>query len=354
MTIFRLFTVLPEFDPSSDNPLANRSRCDSLEAAKLLIARCSKQGEGPYFHYPDSFRLVLKELTGMELDADAHCAVAQDSTRQRLLDLPDDVCAALGVVVCAANCERGKIFRFFKELQSLRVLCALDDVKEEIVLAATCEEYNRFRKSADEMILAQVEAAPKGRQYFVWFDETSKYDFPVDSSDDGPYTRPSGLDIRDLDGPWFWDAASLHKLLLERRNTLAPPLYPVPETALGTVDGVPVTGHLLFDPDALLPIRPIPHRRTHYGMFTILRFGGKTIPTSSCQETRDGLMGVCRFVHFLAKEKEGGRAVCLITGGHSSLNSVIFCVTATADHIQVSDYRAAWEDFAAAVEQYLM
>ena len=354
MTIFRLFTVLPEFDPCSDNPLANRSRCDSLEAAKLLIARCGKQGEGLYFHYPDTFRTVLKELTGMELDADTHCAVVKDGTRQRLLDLPDDVCAALGVVVCAANCERGKIFRFFKELQSLRVLCALDDVKEEIVLAATCEEYNRFRKSADEMILAQVEVAPKGKQLDAWTHEMSKYDFPADSSDDASFTRPSKLDVTELNEPWFWDTASLHKLLLERRNTLAPPLYPVPETALGTMDGVPVTGHLLFDPDALLPIRPVPHRRTRYGVFAIQSSGGETTTTDSCQESRDGLMGVCRYVHSLVKEKEGSTAVALITDGRHSLSGVIFCVTATADCIQVSDYRAAWEDFAAAVEQYLM
>lgn len=353
MVIFRLFTVLPAFDPCSDSPLANRSRCDSLETAKLFMMECSSQ-EGMCFHYPDSFRSVLKELTGMDLDADTHCAVAKDGTRQRLDDLPDDVCAALGVVVCAAVRERGKIFRLFKELKSLRVLCALDNIKEEIVLAATCEEYDRFRKLADETILAQVEAAPKSRQVLVWTSETSKYDFPVDSSDDGPYTRPSKRDITDLDKPWFWDAASLHKLLLERRNTLAPPLYPVPETNLGTVDGVPVTGRLLFDPDALLPIRPVPHRRTRYGVFAIQSCGGETIPTSSCLENRDGLMGVCRFIHSLVKEKEGSTTVSLITDGHYSLNGVIFCVTATADSIQVSDHRAAWEDFAAAVEQYLM
>lgn len=354
MVTLHLCTILPALDPVSDVPFANRSSCDSPEAARSIIARCGPRGEGPHINFPESFRRVLKELTGMDLDADGCCAVAKDGTRHRLTDLPDDVCAALGVIVSAAVYDHGKVFSLFKELESLRILRALHALPEKFTFAVTLEAYTRISKAVDEAVAARTEAAPKNTRSDAWADALGEYGFKIEGSDARFYPRPDAPDVLQMEEPWFYNPHLLRKALLERRNLLTPLLHPVQEIHLGTVDGVPVTGHLLFNPDELLPVHTSFRYRSRYGLFAIRNYGGKSIFTDSGETNRDGVLGACRVALSLAKEKEGGTAVCLVTDGRRSLDAVIFCITATSHSIRVSDYRAAWEDFIAAVEEYLI
>lgn len=260
----------------------------------------------------------------------------------------------LPVMNSDSDCDRRKVLHLSKEQESLCALRTLHALPEEFIFAVTPEQYARISKAVDEAVATQTEAAPKNARTDAWAKALAQYDFAVEGSDTQPGLRPAAANLTAPALRWDNDSALLHRMLLERRDALTPLLYPVPETALGTVNGVPVTGRLLFDPDALLPIRPVPYRPARYGLFTILACGGRAATTDCAQTARGGLLAVCRYALSLVKDTPDSVSVSLVTDGHYSLDSALFCITASADGIQVSDYRAALEDFATAVEKYLM
>lgn len=340
MVILRLFTVLPACDPKSDDMWVNRSTCDSLTLAKAAMMQ----------PWPEAACHVLNELTGMDFDADARCAVEKDDARHTLRSLPDDVCAVLGVLVLAETTDREKVFPMFKELESARALRVLHALPQTFRFAVTREAYDRIIRDVESAIHAQVKADKKKNRQSSWLFAVGQYDFAVESPDAPAVPCPAGQALQDIDPDWGKNPALLRRMLLARRDKLPALLHIVPETKLGTVDGVPVTGQLLFAPDALLPICVFPRRPARFGLYMITCRGGAATTVSLGDTTRGGLLAVCGYARLFAKPENGSVSVCLVADDRGSLDSARFCITITADAIRVTDYRAALEEFAEAAK----
>lgn len=341
MVILRVFTILPAWNPKSDDVWINRSTCDSLASAKESMMQS----------WPEAAGHVLKELTGMGFDADAFCAVAKDGTRHSLCSLPDDVCAALGVIVLSETRDKGKVFPMLRELESARTLRALHALPQTFRFALTRAAYDRIICAVEGAIRAQAKAAKKNAQEKSWLFMVEQYDFAVESPDVPMTSGQDAPELKDvLPAEWEREPALLRRALLARRNKLPALLYTIPETELGVVDGVPVTGRLLFAPDAQLPICVFPRRPARFGVHGILHCGGKITTTNQGDVTRGGLLAVCSYVRHLAKPEADGTAICLVTDGSAAPEHALFCITATPGGIHVSDYRAAYEEFAEAVK----
>ena len=346
MITLRLYTVLPEQDPRSGDLWANRVACSSLADAKRALAQCTELPE-------DAYR-ALKELADLDFDPADRCAMAKDGARYDLCSLPDDVCAALGIIVLAGQEAGERVFPMFPELESARVLRTLQALPQTFRFATTLDAYERITRGVEHAIRTQAKADKKKDPESSWLFAAGQYDFAVESP--GPAIADRNVPaLKDmLPAEWEHEPTLLYRALLAQRDKLPALLHAVPETDLGTVNGVPVTGQLSFAPDALLPICVFPHRAVRFGVHGILHCGGKTTTTNLGDTTRGGLLAVCGYVLHLAKTEEGGTAVCLVTDGSAAPDRALFCITATPDGIHVSDYRAAYEEFAQAVEAHLM
>lgn len=343
MVILRLFTVLPACDPKSDDIWVNRSHCDSLALAKAAMMQ----------PWTEDVRRALKELTAMDFDTVSHCAVTKDGARHALCSLPDDVCAALGILVLAETADREKVFPMFKELESARTLRVLQSLPQTFRFAVTREAYDRIIRDVESAIQAQAKADKKKNRQSSWFFAAKQYDFAVESPAPPAVLCPAEQTLQDIDEDWGRNPALLRRMLLAQRDKLPALLHTVPETKLGTVDGVPVTGQLIFTPDALLPICVFPRRPVRFGLYMITRRGGAATTVSLGDTTRGGLLAVCSYARLFAKPENGSVSVCLVTDDHGSLEGARFCITITADAIRVTDYRAALETFAEATKYLL-
>ena len=354
MVIFRVFTVLPDFDDTSDDVWRSRVPCDSLAVVKIALKMCV-DGERRVA-FPDDARRVLKELAGMDFDDDTRLAVAKDGVRCSLTDLPDDVCAALGVVVLAAiHFNDGQAFPLLRELESPRALCALHSLPRKFRFAVTSEAHDRITKAVDDAVAAQVKAAKKkADRESAFFRAMERYNFVTQFNGAAENPCPAAPVPLGFGPDPFAEPARMHRVLTECCGKLPALLHTVPEVTLSEEGGIPITGRLLFDPDTLLPPHAALHRAARFALFTITRRGGETATVSHADVTRGGLLAVCRYAHHLTDTQAGGISVSLVTDGRSCADSVLFCITVTPDGIHVSDHRAALEDFAAAVEKYLM
>lgn len=354
MVVFRVFTVLPDFDDTSDDVWRSRVPCDSLAVVKIAL-KMFVDGERR-LAFPDDARRVLKELAGMDFDDDTRLAVAKDGVRCSLTDLPNDVCAALGVVVLAAiHFNDGQTFPLLRELESPRALCALHALTREFRFAVTLEAHNRITKAVDDAVAAQVKAAKKkADRESAFFRAMERCNFVTQFNGAAQIPYPAVPAPQDFGPNPFAEPARMRRILTERCGKLPALLHTVPEITLSEEGGIPITGRLLFDPDTLLPPRAALHRAARFALFTITHRGGKTTTVSHADVIRGGLLAVCRYAHHLTDTQAGGISVSLVTDGRSCADSVLFCITVTPDGIHVSDYRAALEEFSASVEKYLM
>lgn len=154
---------------------------------------------------------------------------------------------------------------------------------------------------------------------------------------------------------WGSEAEVMRDKLLEKREDMPIPLEPVQEKPIpgvGDIDGVPVLGCLVFNPDRWFG----PGR----GLLTIVHSANGLTTTEDSIETTRSLKTLCESALSRAKE-EDATVVSLVTTtymdavqDYSVLNNVLYCITATPAAVMVSDHRAALKEFADAIEKYLL
>lgn len=383
MVIFRCYAELPAFDPMSDDPWVNRALYSAAGAVEQL-----RTGKLPF---TDNCRRVLKELGDADYDAELHSFTDADGVY-----VPDRfVATALAVVAAVEQYGEELVFTAAPPLDRPRVLHALHALPLTFRFAVTFKQYYYIVTEIDHVCSVQdkfITYGPDGEEQIddpdayedAYAAELAEYDFTVEANGeiihlsqptferDGNKVSLCTLGADYVRLRWDHNLAAIYKMLLARRDTLPAPLEPVTEKpipGLGGVLGVPVTGRLLFDPNNRLAIDPNNrllfnrpgHRRIHYGMLTIVCCGGKIWTEDHVGAGKCDLLTICANALFHARAAEGGVSVSLVTDtaistvkDYSVLDGVLFCITAAADGIVVSDYREALQDFADAIEKYFL
>lgn len=372
MINFRCFAELPELNPASPNGWENRAQYDTNSVLAM-----AERGE---LTFTENCQQVLKELEGMKFDPAYGCATESSSLNVYYLrDLHYWTREALAVVLMW---EANGAWQFFtindtlKNSYVLHALCALPIV---IQIAGTFNDYRDVARaieaycSGEEELISCID--DNGEEFFCVTEKShaayqrALLEFncsveangqiyricePVAKNEDG-IIRLTGSGEDAITFQWGSEAEVMRDKLLEKREDMPIPLEPVQEKPIpgvGDIDGVPVLGCLVFNPDRWFG----PGR----GLLTIVHSANGLTTTEDSIETTRSLKTLCESALSRAKEKDA-TVVSLVTTtymdavqDYSVLNNVLYCITATPAAVMVSDHRAALKEFADAIEKYLL
>lgn len=372
MINFRCFAELPELNPASPNGWENRARYDTNSVLAM-----AERGE---FTFTENCQQVLKELEGMEFDPACGCAMESNSFNvYHLRDLHYWTREALAVVLMW---EANGAWQFFtindtlKNSYVLHALCALPIV---IQIAGTFNDYRAVARSIDaycaggEDLMLCID--DNDEEFYCVTEETRDayklalrgFNLSVEANGlvyrigqpaakrEGNIVWLTDLGEDKINFQWGSEAEVLRDKLLEKREDMPIPLEPVqekPVPGVGDIDGVPVLGCLVFNPDRWFG----PGR----GLLTIVHSANGLTTTEDSIETTRSLKTLCESALTRAKE-EDATVVSLVTAeylhvvqDYSVLNNVLYCITATPAGVTVSDHRAALKEFADAIGKYLL
>lgn len=370
MILFRCFVTLPPGNPESDDPWENRT---------VLFFDGT-----PGSHLKDNLpvsengRRLLKELAYADYNEQTCSCRCQDGI-ERPLSAIDRVTAAALVLV--ANTERygeDQVYELTPPLDSVPVLHALHKLPLCFRFAIQFTEYYRLTKNIERTCSVQPQFTTNvnGEELITDWDSyenacadaRAEYDFtieangktilinqPVDDRESDPILL-TGMNGGYICPHWDYEIKATRHQLQQRYGALPALLSPVAEKPLKNVSarcGVPATARLLFD--------PAPRCRRFYGMWSIVHCEGKTqtIDHGSFSR-RNTLETICADAFYQSRAAEGGIAINLVKGLSHGLendpppNDILFCITASADGIIVTDYRDAPADFIAAIDTYLL
>ena len=376
MITFHCFPSLDNFGPY----IEDLCRGTESHTAQYYTEWALAQLDNGSLPFTENCQAVLRELADMSYVPAFHCAKDANGKLFGLFDLPRHVCEALAATA-AAETGRADQLLMHKELVAGNVLHALHALPLEIHFVITFIDYRSIARILDAYCDAGTEymlcCDKDDNEFFAETDESkeararalAEFNFSVEAngkiyrvcmpeehiSDTDVFVDLTDFGEDRIICQWGYYVDIVYEKLLTIRRDLPAPLHPVqtePIPSVGKVDGIQVMGRLLFDPARWFG----PNR----GMMTIVhRNRGVSTAEDSIVPTRD-LKVLCEHTHARAKEANG-TAISLVTTAYlyteqdfSVLDTVLYCITATADSITVTDYRDALGDFATAIKNYLL